>query len=344
MAPFRLATFNLESLDDRPGRGADFEQRLRVLRPQLQRLRADILCLQEVNAQRDARGDPRGDTEDEQEKPPRRFRALDRLLETTPYAGFARAATGHGPAGRESEAPEDIHNLVVLSRFPITGQAQLRNGLVPAVQAPAIAGITTAEEPGPLTWDRPLLHVTLRLEGGRLLHLINLHLRSPTGSYLPGQKSGPFSWTSIGGWATATFLSGIKRSGQALEARLLVERLLAADPDAWIAVCGDCNAVESEVPLRILIAADEDTGNGALAAGSLIPIERSIPADRRFSVIHHGRPQLLDHILVSRALYAAYRDIEIHNETLGDELVAYRSVIDPPESLHAPLVAGFESP
>lgn len=45
MGRFRLATFNLESLDDRPGRGADFDQRLRLLRPQLQRLRADLLCL-----------------------------------------------------------------------------------------------------------------------------------------------------------------------------------------------------------------------------------------------------------------------------------------------------------
>lgn len=232
---------------------------------------------------------------------------------------------------------------MVLSRFPIERQSQVHHDLVPPIEPPAFPALPAEAQPGPLVWDRPLLLVKVALDDGRPLHVLNLHLRAPTGSYLPGQKIGPFAWASIAGWAAASFLSGIKRSGQALEARLAIERLQAEDPDALIAVCGDCNAVESEVPLRLLLASEEDTGNGALAAGSLVAIERSVPVDRRFSVIHHGRPQLLDHILVSRALYGRYRGLEIHNEALGDELVAYRSVESPPESLHAPLVASFDS-
>ena len=49
----RLATFNLENLDDAPDGAPPLAERLRILRPQLERLAADVLCLQEVNAQRD---------------------------------------------------------------------------------------------------------------------------------------------------------------------------------------------------------------------------------------------------------------------------------------------------
>ncbi|MGH6954545.1 MAG: endonuclease/exonuclease/phosphatase family protein, partial [Alphaproteobacteria bacterium] len=83
----RLATFNLESLDDRPER--PLAQRIEILRPQLLRLRADVLCLQEVNAQRADRRTPRG------------LHALDRLLAETPYARFHRFAS----ASRESGEP-----------------------------------------------------------------------------------------------------------------------------------------------------------------------------------------------------------------------------------------------
>ena len=51
---------------------------------------------------------------------------------------------------------------------------------------------------------------------------------------------------------------------------------------------------------------------------------------------------MVDHLLVSRALMAFYRGLEIHNEALGDEVVAYAGIDRSPESFHAPLVAEFE--
>jgi len=47
---------------------------------------------------------------------------------------------------------------------------------------------------------------------------------------------------------------------------------------------------------------------------------------------------MLDHILASRALFAHFVDVEIHNEMLEDEL-PYSRISHPPESLHAPVVA-----
>lgn len=74
---------------------------------------------------------------------------------------------------------------------------------------------------------------------------------------------------------------------------------------------------------------------------TLVPLERSLADSRRFSVVHHGRPQMLDHILVSRPLLAWYRSLEIHNEALGDELITAHAVRGSPESFHAPVVADF---
>jgi endonuclease/exonuclease/phosphatase family metal-dependent hydrolase len=322
----RIATFNLENLDDGPDAPMPLEARLAVLRPQLQRLRADVLCLQEVNAQRVAGAKVRV------------LVALDRLVEGTPLAGYQRAASG-GPSG-----PADAHNLVVLSRFPILGAAQHLHDLV---APPDHAHVTAAPaEPAkrPLRWDRPVLVVDLALPGGRTLHVVNVHFKAPLAASIAGQKLEPFVWRTVPGWAEGLFVAAVKRAGQAFEARLAIDRLFDTDAGALIALCGDVNAGEGELPVRILIADEMDTGNGALAARALVAVERSIPESQRFTTIHQGRRQMPDHILASRALMGWFRSAEIHNEDLADELAMHHGVRQPPESLHAPMVATFEDP
>ena len=66
----RIASFNLENLDDAADADVSLETRMAVLRPQLLRLEADVLCLQEINGQRRRNGEPR------------RLSALDRLEDT----------------------------------------------------------------------------------------------------------------------------------------------------------------------------------------------------------------------------------------------------------------------
>jgi len=326
--PIRIATFNLENLDDRPSQDPPLAARIAQLRPQLLRLNADVLCLQEVNGQRPAGGGER------------RLLALDRLLESTPYADFDRASTT-GPGGHGAA---DVHNLVILSRWPIDSSEQLHHDLVsgPSYQA------ATAEPPvtdaSPIKWDRPILKATVIPNGGAPLHLVNLHLRAPLAAPVPGQKLDAFAWRSVGGWAEGFFLATVKRCGQALEARLLVERIFDGEMEALIAVCGDFNAEEREMPLRIIRGDIEDTGNGGLASRALVPLDRTLPDSQRFSVVHGGRKVMLDHLLVSRGLLAHYRHLEAHNEALGDELVAYATLSHSPESYHAPVVAEFALP
>lgn len=322
MRRLRIATFNLENLDDREAFPA-FEDRLAVLRPQLTRLRADVLCLQEVNARESTRHGPRSLT------------ALDRLLEGTGYERYHRVVS----LNRYRERFSDHHNQVILSRLPVLEEGQIWHDLVaPPHHAPVDGGPPIAVE-----WDRPLLRAALKLDNGRPLHVLNLHLRAPRAAPVPGQKDHGV-WQSVAGWAEGFFLATLKAAGQSLEARLVVESLFEADPDALIAVCGDFNASDREAPLRTLQGDEEDTANGHLARRALVPLERSVAESQRYSVIHHGRRVMLDHLLVSRPLLGWFVGCEAHNESLGDEIVAPATVRASPDSYHAPVVAEFAPP
>ena len=192
-----------------------------------------------------------------------------------------------------------------------------------------------------MRFDRPLLVTDLDAGGGRPITIVNLHLRAPLAAAIQGQKLGPFVWKSVAGWAEGYFLAALRREAQALELRMLVDSILAEDPGRRIAVAGDFNAEDHTTTLKICVGAEEDTGNGELTAQSLVVLDRTLAADRRWSVLHHGRPQMLDHILVSRTLHGHFRSIEVHNEALGDEALGYAKVRNPPGSYHAALVAEF---
>lgn len=321
---FRLATFNLESLDETP-QGPDLARRIAALRPQLLRLDADILCLQEVNGQAAPGGAPR------------RLVALDRLLEGTPYAGYHRAAT----TSPDGVSALDVHNLVILSRFPLVAAQQIHHQLVaPPRYRPATAE-PASDIAAAVPWDRPLLHAEIDL-GGRRLNILNLHLRAPLAAFLPGQKESAFVWKTVAGWAEGFFTAAMKRSGQALEARLVVERLFDTDPQALVAVCGDLNADIMEMPARILRGDPADTGSPALAHRALAPVEGPADPDSRYSILHAGRRSMLDHLLVSRALAPCCRYAAVHNEGLRDEAAPGAPLR--PDSFHAPVVAQFVLP
>lgn len=326
----RIATFNLESLDLPTGGERAFARRAAVLRPQLEALSADILCLQEVNGQHVA--GQKG----------RRLTALERLLAETGYDGYhvvASPARGADSSRGSKGGVADVHNLVILSRRPPRHSEALRHRLVPPLHYRCLTGEPETARDLTLEWDRPLLHGVYETPAGASLHVLNLHLRSPLAAPIPGQKLAADRWRSLAGWAEGYLAATLKRSGQALEARLLVERLFDDEPEALIAVCGDLNAGEEETPARILLARAEDSGNKALAGRALEALEARLPEERRFTVIHAGRRRMLDHILCSPALAARCRAIVADNAQLPDEVAMAE---DEPRSNHAPLVAEFD--
>jgi endonuclease/exonuclease/phosphatase family metal-dependent hydrolase len=324
----RLATFNIESLDVPPDADVGLAERAEILRPQLERLDADVLCLQEVNSQR-LRG-----------AKARTLCALEELLKGTQYASYALAAS-HGADG---SALADVHNLVILSRFPICSQLELRHTLVSPPAYQCLTAVPNDSAPRQIFFDRPALVAELALPDSGKLTVINLHLRAPLASAVRGQKISASAWKSTAAWAEGFFLSSLKRSAQALEVRLAVDSMFDADVHRYIAVCGDFNAEDHETPIKILQAAEDDTGNGHLATRSLVIADRALSQDRRFSVLHRGRPQMLDHILVTRSLAGHLKGIDVHNEALSDEATATTEGHAMLGSYHAPLVAEFSIP
>jgi predicted extracellular nuclease len=324
---FRIVSFNLENLDNVPNQVPTLAARIRVMQPQLHRLDADVLCLQEVHGQ-NVGGDLR-------------LQALETLLADTPYAGFSLIST------TQDGQPERLRNLVIMSRFPIVSGQQINQQLVP----PPLYSRVTAEPPDevalPITWERPILHAELELPGGVRLHVINVHLKSKNPAAVPGQQIGDPNasfrpWKTASGRAEGSFISAMKRVGHALELRRLIDSIFDVEPDALIAVCGDFNADAEDVPLQAIRGDIEETENPELIGRVLVLCERTVPEPARFSLIHRGRGEMLDHILSSRSLLAHYRGTEIHNELLHDESAAFAFDEKFPESDHAPVVATFE--
>jgi len=323
----RIATFNLMNLEDRRDRLPALEDRIPVLRPQLVRLDADILCLQEVCGQHEKGGRMRLD-------------AMNRLLECTPYEGYKRVTTFDKGTGQVFE----YHNLVILSRYEIVEHHQYMNEYAPSPRYQKVTALPEEREAREISWERPILHAKVQLPNNMVVDVINLHLKSRRPTNIQGHKLSERTWKTASGWAEGVFISSMKRIGQALETRILIDRLFDEDPSALIAVCGDFNEEFDEVSIEAIRGDVENTGNMELAMRVLVPTERNIPEPARYSLLHNGKGKMLDHILVSRTMLAYFKGSEVHNELLHDESIVFAPKIFYPESDHAPVIAKFELP
>jgi len=154
-----------------------------------------------------------------------------------------------------------------------------------------------------------------------------------------------YKWFSHVGWAEGYFLSDIKRVGQALETRVLIDKIFGENGDnALIVVGGDYNADIGSVPFKTVVGSVDDTNNPDLRSGVLIPCEMNVPSSQRFSLYHRGVGNMIDHIAVSQAFYPYWEQTSIFNELLPDKSIAFATDIKFPESDHAPVVAHFQVP
>lgn len=329
----RFATFNIENLDDAPvdaSKDAPFEERVVILRPMLERLRADIICFQEVHGQ-----DP-----EDGEDGPRKLRALSTLLKTTRYEQFSLSST----TLKGKPDVERYRNLVVASHpdYAVEEVREIQNTLV---NPPEYSRVTASgpQEAKPVKWERPTLYVRLKRGMEDPVHVFNVHFKSKLPTPIAGQGPTNYQWKSASGWAEGYFLSSMKRVGAAVEIRLFIDNIFDVEPNANIIVCGDYNAEPDEVPAMAIRGRTEDTGNPALNPRVMHPVALSISADRRFSLYHQGNKNLLDHMMVSRRMMASFVDAEIHNEMIHDESIAFARDNKYPESDHAPMVAEFSS-
>jgi predicted extracellular nuclease len=321
----RIATFNVENLDDKPDSDPTLAERTVIMRPQFERLRADVLCLQEVHGQ-------------EHQGAPRDLSALVELLNATSYQNFNMEYTK-----TSNDEAYDVRNLVVMSRFQLRDSQKIKHDLVHKPMYRKIMSQPPETVAKEISWERPIFYVKVDLGGNRTLHVINVHMKSKIPTNIDGQKINNYTWRSAAGWAEGSFISSMKRVGQALEVRVKIDEIFDAEGnDAMIVVCGDFNADFDTVPVRAIRGPIEETGNPELCARVMVPCELTIPEPSRFSLLHLGSREMLDHILVSRSMLQYYRGAEIHNEILPDESGAFRTDRKFPESDHAPIVAHFE--
>lgn len=300
----RLATFNLESFGEDRFVPEHLDCRLAALRPRLVELDADILCLQEVNAQK-----PRG-------QQIRNFKALDLLLAGTPYADYHRALGLRA----DLAGPSDRHNLLILSRYSIENTSVLYHARVTAPLWLPGSQDHDGGHPAPILFDRPILQVRLDIGGPKPLHVFAVHLRAPIATAISGGKLSATTWKTTEAWAEGYFLSSVKRTAQALDLRLAVDALLDREPDALIAVAGDFNATGDASALRLLFADPDDTGNPDLACRRMYQLDAALPVEERRTVLHKGHGQALDHIVASAPLKDRLKSIKVFNRQLADEV------------------------
>ena len=326
----RIATFNIENLDNQADdKNPPLAERVGVLQKTINRLQADLLCLQEVHGQELP--------QHSSSHPQRDLAALDAVLVNTRYQHYERVhtLTSDGVA-------YDKRNLVILSRFPISAWYQYRNDKINELQYRKVTARPEETEARDLGWERPILHAIVEHPQLGRLHIINLHLKSRLASNVSGQKVNSYTWASASGWAEGYFLSSIKRVGQALETRTLVDEIFDDDIEASIIVCGDFNAEPGEVPVEAICGRVENTNNAALRKRVLIPCSYTVAESIRYTHLHQGQGNLLDHMLISQSLLARLGGVEIHNENLHDESLPFSFDTKFPESDHAGFVASFD--
>lgn len=312
-----MATWNMENLDDTDT--ALWTVRKPIMKRIMQRINADVLLLQEIN----------------------KISALQDLLTGTQYQNynFAHTKTEAGQAFAK-------RNLVILSKWPLTEQKQYLNDLVPTPMWKKVTA-SPSEDAKPIRWERPILHCQVNLNG-RNLHLITIHLKSFAPIEIPGQtkpgNSKVPTWLSHRGWAEGYYLSDIKRVGQALETRMLLDKIFIEEGEnALLVLGGDYNADIGTLPFKCVVGNVDETNNPDLRSTVLIPCELNVPAPQRFSLYHKGIGNMIDHIAVSQEFYPFWKTTSIFNELLPDKSIAFASPRFP-ESDHAPVVTHFEVP
>ncbi|PWJ43233.1 endonuclease/exonuclease/phosphatase family protein [Sediminitomix flava] len=323
----KVATYNIENLDFK---GTElnpvFQERKPVLQAMLRRLDSELIFFQEIHGQ---------EYTDEGGTEQRDLLALKDLLEDGPYENYFLAST------KTSENKVyDKRNLVILSKYPITEVNQYRNDKIEKLGYRKVTA-EPAEEVKDVSWERPILHVKIDHPELGELHLINLHLKSRLASNVSGQKDG-YKWNSAAGWAEGYFLSSIKRVGQAIETRILLDEIFEQEADAKIIVCGDFNAEPDQVPVEAIIGSVENTSNPSLRSKVMIPCSNGIPSSIQYSHLHHGHKNLLDHMLISQSLVPYFQSASIFNENLHDESLPFASDQKFPESDHAAFVSTFK--
>lgn len=282
----RIGTWNLENLF-RPGTAggprtdAAYQAKLTALADTIGVLAPDVLAVQEV-----------GDR--------------DALADLAERAGGGWKLATADPDGRGIR-------VGFLSRLELTDVEQVRDFPV------GLRPIQVDDTPTAIsTMGRPALRARVQA-GGRSIDLISCHFKSKLLTF-PG---GRFSTRDEGERARFGAFALNRRAAEAVTVRAAATALLDGQgQQRAVVVLGDLNDEPAAATTQILhgppgseIGTDGYDRPDQGDAARLWNLALRIPELQRFSRIYRGRGELIDHILVSRALVDLVRDGAVTTES-----------------------------
>ncbi|NUP05912.1 MAG: hypothetical protein HOW73_07630 [Polyangiaceae bacterium] len=304
---FKVASFNLKDFFDprTDGERPIVEDKIANVGSLLRQADADVVALQEIGSSS----------------------LLDRLL--TEHLGDLGYSHAHvGPVDRRG-----IGNAIV-SRIPV-----VRRDIIVADRLPFPRFAFADAPPFPnVPLRRAVVHLTVDAGDLGEVDVLTIHFKSRLGAPMKDDQGEPILDASPTGVAEAHIRAWILRSSEALHLRSTVDALLDADPKRRVVVLGDFNDSLDAIPTRIVRGAFQYVE----PARALRSCADLVPSERRFSILHAGARDLIDHIFVSSALAEHLRGCTILNETLRDHGPYVPDGPIAPDSDHAPVVAWFE--
>jgi endonuclease/exonuclease/phosphatase family metal-dependent hydrolase len=308
-----IATWNLENLflpgtEFGPPDQATFERKLAALAAMITRIAPDVLAVQEV-----------GDAP-----------ALDELrmrLEGDWYTELSPDGDDRGI------------RVGFLSRLPFTEVERIR-------AFPKTIDPVRLQDDGTTTTQmgRGALRVRLDVEG-TAVDLITAHLKSKLISY-PNGRFDPrdeFERARYAGYALTL------RTAEAITLREHATTLLDGQgQQRALVVLGDLNDEPLAATTQILLGPPgSEFGTGGFTPPDrgdgqrLWNIAPKLPEGRDFSRVFNGRPELIDHILISRKLALLLESADIGTTDLPSVTTDPRLRLDATASDHAPVLARF---
>lgn len=322
----RVVTWNVENLfvparagepdDGRPSEAA-YVAKLETLTAVVGALAPDVLALQEV-----------GDEE-----------ALDDLRASL------ELATSGGWVCRSSRAPDSrgIRVAVLTTRDVLATED--------VVHLPARLRPVQVDDAGTTVDRMGRGALRVRVEAGTgPLDVVTAHLKSKLLSY-PG---GRFSPRDEGERARAAAYALFRRAAEAAALRVAVDAVLqGGGRERGLVLCGDLNDTVEAATTQLL---QGPPGSEIGTAGERVPdqgdahrlwnVAPLIDPARRFSRVYRGRGELIDHVLVSRALLEQVQHADSAVDVVPGDLPSItddpRQRVDTPGSDHAPVLVDLD--
>ncbi|MGA9749594.1 MAG: endonuclease/exonuclease/phosphatase family protein [Nocardioides sp.] len=228
----------------------------------------------------------------------------------------------------------------VITRRPVEEAEQVSD-------LPARIGPVRVDDSGTTlsTMGRPALRVRVLDDTGATLDVVSVHLKSKLLSF-PGGRFSPRDEDERARYGVYALH---RRAAEAAAVRTFVtDHLDDEGRDRALVVAGDLNDEPLAATTQILLGPPgSEIGTGGFDApdqgdgARLWNLESLIPEPDRFSRVYRGRPELIDHLLVSRNLVTRVVEVSTGGPRPASITDDPRARLDEPASDHRPVLATF---